>query len=191
MEGFRAKPGSERPSVYSDAGLDRADRRFRREYLGTLVFVWAISAGAGALLVAVTGSFAPVVLFALFAIGGSMWVVRYARRQRSRAEWRRGAIREVVARRDELDPDDAQATLDLLQARQRRVFLTVMPWGSLVIGMAAAIAAWTPTVSGIDALIGGAIFLAVWLWINVSALRKIDRDFRERREDTRALLAGR
>jgi hypothetical protein len=130
------------------------------------------------------------VVFALAGLGGTAFLGRFARAERRDAELRRQAMREIVARAEELDPDRAEATLDRLHAERRRVLLIALYGGSACIAMAAGTSALGP-VGVADAAIGGAAWLVVFLWTVVGSLRKLDRDFEERRADTRALLAER
>jgi membrane protein implicated in regulation of membrane protease activity len=188
MEGFRAKPGSDRPSLYTEAGLDAFDERQQRALRGTYVFVWAVNAGMAAFLALVTGDVVvPVVAFALLTVVGTLYVRRFARQEQVAAAFRRRAIPELVARRDELDLDESLVTLDRLHAKQRRVFMIALVGGSLCILSLAPIFALSP-MSATTAAIAVGVFLALYLATVLNGIRKLDRDFEQRRADTRELL---
>lgn len=176
--------------MYTEAGLEWLERRERREWLNTLLFVWLVSAAAAALLVIASGDSGPALILAVLAVAATAYLVTVRQGEPRRAALRRRLIRELAGRADELDPADAEVTLERLHTRRRRPLFVaaVLAWVCSV-PIVAAIILGSGDVAG--PLIVCGVFLAIVMWIVVSGLRKLDRDFDHRRADTRELLARR
>lgn len=190
MEELRGR-GFDPPSPYTDHGLDWIERRERRALRHGLVFMMLVSAAGTALLALMTGD----VLFAavagaLIALGYMAFHHRLTRAQRRNAATRRAAVRELVSRADELEPNDGETVLERTHAERRRAVLIVLAGGWICVPPTAALM----TIGFHDVagpVIGWGAFLVVLTWFARDALRDLSRGLERERANLTDLLAGR